>query len=119
MLFDDEYPDLVDNMSDISGVDASQGMQVYKTNCATILGHIYKVGCCLVLSYRDDLPVFGILDDILIYEDKRLFVVACQTVKHFDNHIISYVLDPAGGQRIVELSQLFSRQPLSVHSYSG
>ena len=45
--------------------DNRDSVAVYKTPGVVILGHHFKPGCCLVLEYHFDLPVFVVLRDII------------------------------------------------------
>ena len=106
-------------MSDVAGEEPRLGLQVYKTPGITILGHEYRPGCCLVLEFKDDLPHFGIVSDIVILKDVKYFVVEYMDIEYFDPHIIAYVLKSTNMRGVVPYSKLFSKWPLSVHIHHG
>ena len=90
------YPDLVGNLfARAKGLNATdQGHQVCRTSEVTIRGKEYtdKTARCLVLGYQDDLPKFGILEDVVILQDENLFIVQCMDIEYFDSHILTHVL---------------------------
>lgn len=119
IVVNDVYPELANTIATSVGIELHDGLQVYKTISVVILGKEYRQGCCVVLSYEDELPKFALLETVLIVNDEKIFIVEGMEIINFDVHIMSYVLECTGQCSAVQYSQLFSKWPLSVHDHEG
>ena len=87
-------------------------MKAFK--CAELLRLLFvgKVHTRLLLGsviYRDDLPEFGILEDVVILQDEKLFFVQCMDIEYFESHILTDILKYRSAREVVRYCQLFSK----------
>ena len=84
-----------------------------------IKGHIYKPGCVLVIDYVDSLPIFGIVDQLLVVSLEKIFLLEKLDILDFDSHTLYYRVQKSGTKQCFKYSDLKFVWPLSLHMYSG
>ncbi|CAG2216096.1 unnamed protein product [Mytilus edulis] len=73
--FSAEYPNLTIEMATVSQKNVQDEWPMYKTESVTIHGLHYKVGCAVVLQYESDIPIFGLIKDIIVYDKDKYFII--------------------------------------------
>lgn len=113
MTFSVEYPDLLTKLGEIlAQLDIDiETVELYRSQCAHIHGHEYRKQSCLRLGYVDEVPRFGIVRDIVVYQELKIFVVEKTEVEYYDSHVIAYVL------RLTNTHNLVCKWPLSAYTY--
>ena len=93
---------------------------MYKTESVTIHGFHYKVGCTVVLQYEQDVPIFGLIKDIIVYDKDKYFIIQ-NTLgpAFFDQHILHYVLEEINQLLIKSYHSLKFKWSLRVYSYEN
>lgn len=119
LLFDEAFPDLKASFQTLANLTDDDKTPVYKTTQVAIHGHIYRAGCCLVLEYVEDVPIFGRLHTIVIKDDVKYFIVEELPILDFNSHILAFELEISGQLQIRKQTTLFSAWPLALHMYQG
>lgn len=118
--FKAKYPNLFPQFAQILGVSLDNDLIVYETDAVSIHGLNYQCGCALVLHYEDDIPIFGIVKNIIVYKKDKYFVIQCTSGQAVLNqHILHYKLEPVDNSLVKSYYSLEFKWPLSVYSYNG
>ena len=72
----------------------------------SIHGVEYRPGCVLRLKEMDELggrdyPEYGRLDEVIIWEDEKFFVITVLITLSFSSQYMSYEVQPTEQQRVV------------------
>lgn len=119
VVFGDVFPDLEVTFRALANAADDDTLHVYRTSRATIHGHCYRTGCCLVLDYVEDVPVFAKLQDIVVKNNVKYFVVEELPIVDFNSHILAFELQMSGQLTIKRHMNMFSKWPLTLHMYKG
>lgn len=84
-----------------------------------IKGHRYKLGCVLALDYVDNCPTFGVVDQILVVANEKVFIVDQLDILGFDNHTLYYEVKRSNKISCFKYSDLRFVWPLSMQTYNG
>ena len=116
-IFSQTYPNLRGSFLHLCGINSNDAEpRVYFALEVNIHGHKYKPGCGLVTAYdEEDMPQLVKLHDIVIHDDDKYFVVQMITTTHYNDHLMSYMLNSDHDMRVLRHSDLFSVWPQSLY----
>lgn len=84
-----------------------------------IKGHRYKVGCVLVLDYVDNLATFGVVDQLFVTAQEKVFFINQLDIENFDSHTLYYIVKRSHKTICLKYTDLKLLWPLSMHTYNG
>ncbi|XP_006814527.1 uncharacterized protein LOC102801076, partial [Saccoglossus kowalevskii] len=90
ITFGEVYPELLQAFCQLTMVCVEK---VYQTSFVAIHGNEYRRGCALVINYDEDIPVFGILFDIIVLDHVKYFILE-EVEAEFNGHILVYAIKP-------------------------
>lgn len=92
---------------------------LYSTTEFEIKGHRYKIGCVIVLDYIDSLPTFGVVDQLFVTNQEKVFVVDQLDIESFDSHTLYYRITRSNTKICLKYTDLKFVWPLSMHTFNG
>ncbi|XP_033099745.1 uncharacterized protein LOC117103311 [Anneissia japonica] len=117
----ENFPQLIEKLCDATNSNAFRDPAtiVFVTDSVKIHGHKFRPGCCLRLNYdENEVPIFGKLTEIIVFNQEKLFVVDVMSVDHFEEQGLCYILVDSGKQAVVTYHSLSSKWPLNFHLYN-
>lgn len=116
--FCDIYADLLESFSTVCREDnvIDDMTVVYTTESLEIHGLQYKNGCILLLEVVDWVPQFAICRGLLIYNDRKYFVVEKLETDCFIRKLWSYKIQIQGVKSVIAQSQMTFKWPLWPHT---
>ena len=72
----------------------------------------------MVYDYEDELPIFVLLHDVLVFDHVKYFILEKMEFE-FNGHILCFAIPPTGERIICPQSHLKFKWPLSVYQYQG
>lgn len=116
--FCDIYVDLLESFSTVCREDnvIDDMTVVYTTESLEIHGLQYKNGCILLLEVVDWVPQFAICRGLLIYNNRKYFVVEKLETDCFIPKLWSYKIQIQGVKRVIAQSQMTFKWPLWPHT---
>ena len=87
----------------------------------TIHGVTYKKGCCIRLKEIEeygcsDFLLYGCLQEVIVYEDAKFFIVEILQTLSFESHYMSYKVVMTNEQRVILPQGLPRHGVLYLHS---
>lgn len=87
----------------------------------TIHGVTYKKGCCIRLKEIEeygcsDFPLYGCLQEVIVWEDAKFFIVEILQTLSFESHYRSYKVVMTNEQRVILPQRLPRHGVLYLHS---
>ena len=98
-------------------------MQVPKCSChlsdkCQIRGQLYKQNIILVTGFRDDLPLFGIITNVLSHDysvNNVFFILKRLETLSYSRHMCSYIVKRLDDIDIISFSLFVSYHPLDYY----
>ena len=87
----------------------------YISSEVIIHGQKYRSGAALLLSWHDDIPTFGIISQILVYDHMKTFILDNLANLGFDEHFNAYIVKSTEKQSVVAFPDLENKWPLCVY----
>ena len=115
IILNEIYPEFHQKLHELVGVEVTS---LYQTDFVVIHGNEYRTGCALVYDYEDELPIFVLLHDVLVFDHVKYFILE-KMESEFNGHILCFAIQPTGQRIICPQSHLKFKWPLSVYQYQG
>ena len=112
--FSNHYPSLQHHLENIVGCSVQD---VFKYSSVVIHGLEYRTDCALVNGYDEiDYPQFVILNDVVVHDHNKYFIVEETQNVRFQNHTLSYTIKKTGQLNVLSYHKLKFKWPLSVYT---
>ena len=123
MSFAAAYPTLFHAFAAVrnsEGTCDSDNTLVYFTNSVRIQGFQYNIGCVVITEYdHSGLPHFSVLQNILVCNDMKFFILERLNTVYFEHRMLCYVVEPCNSLNVVRFVDLLYPWPMSVHNING
>ena len=92
---------------------------MFSVKWAKVHGTLYKNSGAVLIGMKDDLPIFGKIQKILIVQEDVYFKVKIFETHSYSTHYHAFLVSPSALCQIVCQTKLLNHMPLHIRSIIG